>query len=254
MVLNVLNSVGTDGFFGHQDTQNSMLSKIGQTITPAFAPMGITRDNWPAAVGIFTGILAKEAVVGTLDSMYSAIASDENANIEREDDFDLMGGIQEAFVSIPENLMGVKGSLTDPLGMNVGDLNDLEKMADEYEMAVDTFSVMARLFPSTSAVIAYLLLILLYTPCVAALGAIYRETNIRWTLFVAGWTFLLGYSVATVYYQISLITVQPVASLSWIGAVFLVLSAVFAVMKRVGAGVTAPLVAMTAGNGVADAD
>ncbi len=35
--------------------------------------MGVSEENWPAAVGIFTGILAKEAVVGTLDSLYSGM-------------------------------------------------------------------------------------------------------------------------------------------------------------------------------------
>ena len=48
-----------------------MLSEIGRTITPAFAPMGIREDNWQATVGIFTGIFAKEVVVGTLDALYS---------------------------------------------------------------------------------------------------------------------------------------------------------------------------------------
>lgn len=255
MVLNILNSMGTDGSFGHQDTQESMLSKIGQTITPVFAPMGMTEENWPAAVGIFTGILAKEAVVGTLDSMYSAIAVAENMAETRDDDvFDLVGGVQEAFATIPENLLGVLGSLSDPLGMSVGDLNDLEEVADEQEISVGTFAVMARLFPGTAAVIAYLLLILLYTPCVAALGAIYRETNIRWTLFVAGWTFMLGYAVATVYYQLSLISVQPVTSLSWIAVVCLVLAGVFALMKRIGQGVTGSLAVPVAGNGVVNAD
>ena len=253
-VLNILNSMGTDGSFGHQDTQESMLSKIGQTITPAFAPMGMTEENWPAAVGIFTGILAKEAVVGTLDSMYSAIAASESvAEAEEEEAFDLVKGVQEAFATIPENLLGVLDSLSDPLGMSVGDLDDLEEVAEEHEISVGTFAVMARLFPSSAAVIAYLLLILLYTPCVAALGAIYRETNIRWTLFVAGWTFMLGYAVATVYYQMSLIAVQPVSSLSWIAAVCIVLAGVFALMKRIGQGVTGSL-AVAAGNGVMDAD
>ena len=252
MVLNVLNSMGTDGTFGHQDTQDSMLSKIGQTITPAFAPMGMTEDNWPAAVGIFTGILAKEAVVGTLDSMYSAIASAESAPAEGDEAFDLMGGISKAFASIPENLANIAGSLADPLGMNVGDL-DLETVAEEQEVTMSTFSVMGRLFPSTSAVIAYLLLILLYTPCVAALGAIYRETNIRWTLFVAGWTFLLGYSVATVYYQVSLMRVQPVASLAWIAVIALVMSGVFAVMKRMGSGVSRKMT-MASASGINNAD
>lgn len=237
MVLNVLNSVGTDGSFGNQDTESSMLSKIGQTITPAFAPMGMTQDNWPAAVGIFTGILAKEAVVGTLDSMYSAIAASENAADGEAvtHDFDFMGSLNSALATIPENLLGVAGNLADPLGIKVGDLENLEAVAEDQEVTMTTFAVMQRLFVSDAAVVAYLLLILLYTPCVAALGAILRETNRRWTYFVAGWTYLLGYCAATVYYQASIITTQPVTSLSWILAVVLLMIVVFQFMKRFGA-------------------
>ena len=72
-VLAFLNSLGTDGSFGNEDTDKSVLSQIGKTIVPAFQPMGISNENWPAAVGVFTGILAKEAVVGTLDSLYSGM-------------------------------------------------------------------------------------------------------------------------------------------------------------------------------------
>ena len=236
MVLNVLNSVGTDGSFGHQDTESSMLSKIGQTITPAFAPMGMTEENWPAAVGIFTGILAKEAVVGTLDSMYSAIAATENAEGGEPPahEFDFMAGVNEALATIPANLMDVAGSLADPLGIRVGELDNLEAVAEDQAVTMTTFTVMKRLFVSDAAVIAYLLLILLYTPCVAALGAIYRETNRRWTYFVAGWTYLLGYCAATLYYQASLITTQPVSALSWILAVVLLMVVVFQIMKRFG--------------------
>ena len=33
--------------------------------------MGIREDNWAAIVGIFSGILAKEVVVGTLSTLYA---------------------------------------------------------------------------------------------------------------------------------------------------------------------------------------
>ncbi len=237
MVLNILNSIGTDGSFGHQDTEASLLSNIGQTITPLFSPMGMREDNWPAAVGIFTGILAKEAVVGTLDSMYSAIAASEEASgglVKTE--FNLISGIQSALATIPENLVAAFGSLSDPLGLNVGNLNDLESVAQDQEVTMNTFAIMTRLFPSDAAVIAYLLLILLYTPCVAALGAIYRETNLRWTFFVAGWTYLMGYSAATLYYQFSLITVHPLVTLSWVAIIALIMTIVFWIMKKAGTG------------------
>lgn len=49
-LLSFMNSVGTDGSFGHQDSDSSVLAKVAQTITPVFSPMGIQEDNWQATV------------------------------------------------------------------------------------------------------------------------------------------------------------------------------------------------------------
>ena len=75
VILNVVNSIGTDGSFGNQDSDQSLLSEIGRTLTPLFHPMGLTDENWPATVGIFTGIFAKEVVVGTLDALYTPVSA-----------------------------------------------------------------------------------------------------------------------------------------------------------------------------------
>ena len=45
MVLSFLNSIGTDGSFGNQDSEDSILSHIGMSITPVFSPMGIREEN-----------------------------------------------------------------------------------------------------------------------------------------------------------------------------------------------------------------
>lgn len=46
------------------------LADIGKFLTPLFAPIGISAENWPATVGLLTGLIAKEAVVGTLNAFY----------------------------------------------------------------------------------------------------------------------------------------------------------------------------------------
>ncbi|MGB0359980.1 MAG: Fe(2+) transporter permease subunit FeoB [Endozoicomonas sp.] len=236
VVLNILNAIGTDGSFGHQDSESSLLSKIGQTITPIFAPMGMTENNWPAAVGLFTGILAKETVVGTLDSMYGAMAASEN-EAESDEPFDMMARIHAAIVSISANLDNLTGKISDPLGIQVGDLSNIQSVASDQDVNVSTFTVMARLFPSDAAVIAYLLMILLYTPCVAALGAIYRETTAGWALFIGLWTFLLGYAVSTLYYQLSLFSAQPGETILWVISIGLVMFIVITLMRRLGSSV-----------------
>lgn len=64
---------------GNGDSENSLLSVIGKTITPIFAPFGVEENNWPASVSLFTGLLAKEAVIGTMNSLYSMAGSGDAA-------------------------------------------------------------------------------------------------------------------------------------------------------------------------------
>ena len=56
--------------------------------------MGLSQDNWPATVGLITGMLAKEVVVGSLNSLY-AQASDL-AQQASAAGFDFWGAIQQA--------------------------------------------------------------------------------------------------------------------------------------------------------------
>jgi len=183
--------------------------------------MGLDEDNWPAAVGIFTGVLAKEAVVGTLDAMYSALAKSDAAAagqaVEEDAPFSLWGGIGDAFASIPANLGDALGSWGDPLGLDIGDVSSAESEAEAQEVATGTFGAMVSRFDGAAGAFAYLLFILLYFPCTAAIAAVYRETNAGWTLFVAGWTTGLAYVAATVFYQAATIGRHPGSSLAWIG-------------------------------------
>jgi ferrous iron transport protein B len=55
----------------HVSDNQTLLSTLGQWVTPILAPMGIQPDNWPATVGLVTGVLAKEVVIGTLNTLYS---------------------------------------------------------------------------------------------------------------------------------------------------------------------------------------
>jgi len=215
LVLNVLNSWGMDGSFGRENSEQSVLSEIGRTLTPAFKPMGISHDNWPATVGIFTGVLAKEAVVGTLDALYSQMA-----NIETSTDkpFELLPALLAACQTIPDNLLGIADKLFDPLGLNIGDLSDQAAVAAQQQIKVGTFGVMQTHFDGQIGAFAYLLFILLYSPCVAATAAIYKETGAGWTLFVSCWTSFIAYLTATIFYQAMTYSRHPFASLSWITA------------------------------------
>jgi ferrous iron transport protein B len=235
LVLNFLNALGTDGSFGNEDSDRSVLSEVGRTIAPAFSPMGLNEENWPATVGIFTGILAKEAVVGTLDATYTAMARADAAAAgeepEAEAPFSLSAGITEALATIPANLIGALGSWADPLGISIGDVSDPNAASEELEVATGTFGAMASRFDGAAGAFAYLLFILLYFPCTAALAAVYRETNAGWTLFVATWTTGVAYIAATLFYQSAIFTRQPSVSMTWIGIMLGILVVAIGVMR-----------------------
>jgi ferrous iron transport protein B len=232
LVLNVLNSVGTDGSIGNENSDKSMLAAIGRTIAPTFSPMGIDEENWPAAVGIFTGVLAKEAVVGTLDAAYSALAAEEAGETGEEGAaYSLLGGIMEALATIPANLGDALGTWSDPLGVNIGNMGDQTAAAEAMAVTTGTFGAMAARFDGAAGAFAYLLFILLYFPCVAAIAAIYRETSPGWTVFVAAWTTGLGYMIATIFYQAAVFTRHPGLSLAWISGMLGILIFVVFMMR-----------------------
>ncbi|MGK7931208.1 MAG: Fe(2+) transporter permease subunit FeoB [Microcystaceae cyanobacterium] len=224
MVLGLLNSVGLDGSFGNQDSDRSVLSATSKAVTPVFAPMGLEKDNWPATVGIFTGVFAKEAMVGTLDSIYGQLAI-EDAGGEGEEDggFSFWGGIGEAFATIPANLADLPNQLLDPLGLNIGDTTDVDTAAEEQEVQVGTFGAMQKRFNGQAGAFAYLLFVLLYFPCVSATAAVYRETNAIWTILVALWTTGLAYISAIIFYQVATFSQHPNTSIAWIMAMLLLL-------------------------------
>nr|WP_319391217.1 Fe(2+) transporter permease subunit FeoB [uncultured Cohaesibacter sp.] len=215
--LSILNSMATDGSFGHDDSEHSVLATIGKSLTPVVEPLGIHEENWPATVGLFTGIFAKEAVVGTLNSLYSQIdASSADTSAAPEESFDFFGGISDAFATIPANLSDLAGALSDPLGMSVGDVSTLDSAAAELEVDNATFSAMVARFDGKVGAFAYLLLILLYVPCVAAVGALFREIGYKWTFFGIGWTTLIGYCTSVFAYQVGTFSRHPQSSTAWI--------------------------------------
>lgn len=214
LVLNFLNALGTDGSFGRENSRQSVLSEIGRNLTPAFTPMGIKPDNWPATVGIFTGVLAKEAVVGTLDALYSQMATDTQTTETKT--FNLWQSVQQSFSTIPDNLSAIADNLLDPLGLNIGDVSDLSDAAEKQVVKMDTYAAMQQSFDGKAGAFAYLLFILLYAPCVTATAAIQRETSTGWAVFVLFWTTGLAYITATLFYQVATYAKHPAYSLGWI--------------------------------------
>ena len=201
LVLAFFNSLGINGSFGNEDSEESVLSVVGKTITPVFKPMGITEENWPATVGLFTGLFAKEAVVGTLNSLYAYEAATEGADgSEGEESWTIGPVFGEAFTALGEGLLGIFGGLADPIDAGII-TGDQDAVSAELETEDSVFIGLRKNFTPVSAY-AYLLFVLIYFPCVAALGAAIQETGRGYGTLLVTYLTLLAWIVATLFYQI----------------------------------------------------
>jgi ferrous iron transport protein B len=182
--------------------------------------MGLREDNWPAVVGVFSGVLAKEVVVGTLDNLYGSVARQDGGHREEDRSFDLGRSLRDAAATVPVNLALLSEALLDPLGF--GSVSEQGAAAHGVDDAV--FGAMHARFDGKVGAFAYLLFILLYFPCVATMGVIRRETGTAWAAFVATWTTGVAYFTATVYYQAATYAAHPQSSLTWIIGLTLLLA------------------------------
>ncbi|BBP42613.1 ferrous iron transport protein B [Thiosulfativibrio zosterae] len=114
LILNFFNSMGTDGSFGNDNQSNSVLSTVAKTATPLVEPLGITEENWPATVGLITGLLAKEVVVGALDSLYKNI--DHPAKPETPEPYDFGGGTVRSLCHLTRQYWRYRDQLKRSIG------------------------------------------------------------------------------------------------------------------------------------------
>ena len=215
-ILGFMGSIGTDGSFGNTDNEKSVLSVVGSTITPVFEPFGVEEDNWPASVALFTGLFAKEAIVGTLNSLYSiedqaAQGPNVAENGEQEKDeveeggadegFSLKATAKEAFASIPANLSEIFGKLANPLG--VEDAIEESEDAENEDVASAMSGMRAHFRLGHFQVFAYLLFILLYVPCLAALGTAFRELGKFYGTLMTVFQTVIGWSLSVLFFQLT---------------------------------------------------
>ncbi|MBK1694179.1 ferrous iron transport protein B [Chromatium weissei] len=218
LALNLLATIGSDGSLNNQNADQSILAAVSRAATPLFAPMGIRDDNWPAVLGVFSGVLAKEVIVGTLDSLYGDLAMDAAPAPESAPEpFDLWRDLRGAGASIVDNLGELGSRLLDPLGLNVGDLSDAQTAAETQGVQTGTFGAMAARFDGQAGAFAYLLFVLLYFPCVATIGAIVREAGTAWAIFVGCWTTGIAFLTAMIFYQTAIFERAPLMASWWIG-------------------------------------
>lgn len=187
-ILSILSTIAMPDIGGGENSEEeSILQWTGKAITPIFAPMGIEADNWPATVGLFTGLFAKEAIVGTLNSLYEINDPEENSGVGGEETYGshLLISLKEAGASV------VEGVSQTGIGIGGGDVipgGRIERM---------------RLFFTPAAAYSYLIFVLIYIPCLAALGAAITEMGLVYGTILALYLTFSAWGLSSLVYQLA---------------------------------------------------
>ncbi|MFT6907253.1 MAG: ferrous iron transport protein B [Oleiphilaceae bacterium] len=140
-------------------------------------------------------------------------------------------------ISIKHNFIDMLGLWSDPLG-----LSSASDSAESQGIHEQTLTHMTSSFDGQWDAFYYSVLILLYTPYVAVLGAIHREAGSERMWVVVGWTTLLSYGITNILYQVANITKQPLFSTIWIVAALVCMNLFIRFLKRTEQRVQANLI------------
>ena len=223
VLIGALNSLNVDGTIGTAEGDvHSLLSTIGQWVTPIFTPMGITIDNWPATVGLVTGVLAKEVVIGTLNTLYTQMG---NLAALQSGGFDLWGGLAEAVHSIPNNFSQLLSAFSNPILA--------QAPIDEVNQGV--YGLMYQRFDGQIGAFAYLLFVLLYFPCISTTAVMLKELNVGWSIFSILWMTGIAYGAAVIFYQAATWHRHQLTSSLWILSISILFFSIIFFIRKLAA-------------------
>lgn len=192
MIISVLNSFSLSGKVVNSINQSTLVT-LSKVITPLLKPIGISDTNWQAAICLITGALAKEVVIGTLNTLYTAESITQTPfNAEQ---FNLLDELKDAANETLNSLKKIFSFslLSDPI----------EVSRNDYNINNNVIGIIVVRFGSILSAYSYLIFVLLYVPCISVLSTIARETNLNWMTFSILWGLNVAYSVSALFYQIA---------------------------------------------------
>ena len=185
--------VGGEGSFADTDVADSAFAAASRGIAPVLKPLGF--GDWQASGALVTGFVAKEVVVGTMAQVYGVEEAEEEA--EPTTFFEDVGEIVTSFV-------GATVDTIKSIPLIVG-INLFEEEAGEEP--TDLMAAVERGFETTSgghgalASLAFMVFVLIYTPCMVAVAAERHELGDKWTLVSVVGQLILAWLMALVIFQ-----------------------------------------------------
>lgn len=187
--------VGGAGRFAATPVDQSAFAAVAGALTPAFAPLGF--GSWETSGALVTGFVAKEVVVGTLIQTYAVEepAAEETAAPATvgEDLLEIVTGFGAAAGDALRAIPGI-------VGITFGEAEE-EAAPDGLATAIRSGFTASSGGHGALAALAFLVFVLLYTPCMVAVAAARHEFGNRWMWVSVVGQFVVAWLAALIVFQ-----------------------------------------------------
>lgn len=195
LVVWLLMAVPVDGGrFAEVEVDKSAFGAVSSTIAPALSPAGF--GSWEATGALITGFVAKEVVISSMAQVYGVENHREAEGTTtfpedlREVGASFLQATADTFRAVP-SIVGID-LLKDDEDTQPGAL--LNAVHEGFEESSGGYGSLAGL--------AFMVFVLLYTPCMAAVAAERHELGTKWMLTsIIGQT-ALAWGMAVVVFQV----------------------------------------------------
>ena len=167
------------GSFSDVEVEQSAFGAVSSAVAPALGPAGF--GSWEATGALITGFVAKEVVVSSMSQVYGVAGRHETATVTT-----FLGDVREIGSSFLQAAADTLKAIPSIVGI------DLLDDAGEAEQGALPAAVQVGFEESSGghgalAGLAFMVFVLLYTPCMAAVAAERHELGSKWM-----WVSIIG--------------------------------------------------------------
>ncbi len=192
-------ALGSSGSFADVDVDDSIFGATAGAIAPIFEPLGF--GTWQATGSLVTGFVAKEVVIATMAQVYNVdLPADEEAP---PTSFTLSGFIDDVVgivTSFAQATLDTLKSIPLIFGIDLFAEDEapeptalMDAVHDDFEQASGGHAALAGL--------AFMVFVLLYTPCMVAVAAERHELGTKWMWVSIVGQLAIAWGVAFVVFQ-----------------------------------------------------
>ncbi|WP_457600553.1 ferrous iron transport protein B [Hydrogenivirga sp.] len=172
---------------GVKNPADSFAGAVGKTLVPVFEPIGI--DNWKATTSLIPAFLAREIVISSMGTIYTAA---EGVEKEEEKGFEFGEALKEQAVGLG---VALKDAVSSILTLSITSL----QVEEEGE---DTLRELIRKDFTPASAMSFMVFILIYTSCLGTYAVMVREIGkLRATLFL-GYSFVAAWLTSFLVYRL----------------------------------------------------